>query len=75
MIVDRKSKNPPIVLDLDGPDSNVFVLLGIASRLMKQLEYSPEDREKALDKMKSGDYENLIKVLDEELGDYLIIYK
>ena len=35
---------------------------------MKQLEFTPEEAEGVIDKMKSSDYENLIKVFDKYFG-------
>lgn len=59
-------------LDLTGPDGNAFVLLGIASRLAKQLDL---DNKKIHAEMTSGDYENLVNVFDKYFGDYVILYR
>jgi hypothetical protein len=58
-------------IDLTVPDGNAFVLLGIARRLAKDLGFSEEKRADIHKRMTSGDYENLIKVFDEEFGDYV----
>lgn len=57
-----------LAIDLTGPDGNTFVLLGRAKSFCKQLdiEYEPVKL-----RMQSGDYENLIKVFDEEFGNYV----
>ena len=59
-------------IDLRGPDGNAFVLLGIANRYSKQLSKDSADIHK---RMTSGNYENLIKVFDEEFGEYVDLYR
>jgi hypothetical protein len=70
-IKNKKERLEKMVIDLTGPDGNAFVLLGIASKLGKQLELDQERREEIRIEMTSGDYENLIKVFDENFGDYV----
>lgn len=70
-IKNKKERLEKTVIDLTGPDGNAFVLLGIASKLGKQLELDQERREEIRIEMTSGDYENLIKVFDENFGDYV----
>lgn len=59
------------VIDLDGPQGNAFFLLGQAQAFANQLKWSKEKLEKVMTEMKSSDYENLIKVFDENFGDYV----
>lgn len=66
----RKKTDGPIVIDLTGPQGNAFVLMGYAQSLAKQLGY---DHKEILEKMKSGDYENLVKVFDDYFGDFVIL--
>ena len=66
--IQRKEK---MVIDLTGPDGNAFVLLAIASKLGKQLKFDQEQQEQILTDMRSGDYENLIKVFDKNFGGYV----
>lgn len=61
-----------IEIDLSGPQGNAFVLLGIASRLAKQLGL---DSDKIKNEMMSGDYENLLKVFEDNFGEYVTLYK
>ena len=61
----RKPKTQGIIIDLTGPDGNAFSLLAAASSLCKQLGYHAEP---VLDDMKSGDYNHLLKTMDEHLG-------
>lgn len=67
----KKEHYGKMVIDLTGPDGNAFALLGIASRLGKQLELDKEQQEMIRIEMMSGDYENLIKVFDENFGSYV----
>jgi hypothetical protein len=57
---------------LTGPDGNAFVLLGIASRLAWKLG---KDKAKIQADMTSGDYENLLSVMEREFGDYIVMYR
>jgi len=69
MIRDKQPKSE-IVVDLTGPDGNAFVLMGMASKFARQLGI---DKDEVISKMKSGDYENLIKVFDGYFGDFVIL--
>lgn len=69
MIV-KKKKSKKIRIDLTGPEGNAFVLLGIASKWAKELKL---DAEKISKEMKSGDYENLIKIFDKYFGSFCIL--
>ena len=57
------------VIDLTGPQGNAFYLLGLASKLSKQVGIEHEGF--ILDDMKSGDYEHLIKTFDHYFGDVI----
>jgi len=59
-------------IDLAGPEGNAFCLLGIAKDLCKQLG---KDWTDISSRMKSGNYENLISVFDEEFGEYVDLYR
>lgn len=59
-------------IDLTGEQGNAFVLMGIAGRLAKQLN---KDKENIIKRMMAGDYENLLKVFEEEFGDYVDLYR
>lgn len=61
-----------VKIDLTGPQGNAFFLLGYVSKYAKQLGKDPQP---ILTRMKSGDYENLVKVFDEEFGDYVDLYR
>jgi len=66
----KKNNNRKSVIDLTGPDGNAFVLMGLATKWAKQLGLNGDD---ILEEMKSGDYENLLLVLEEYFGDYIIL--
>ena len=68
MIRAKQEHIGPIVVDLTGPDGNAFALMGLASRLAKQLGI-----ESPTDEMMSGDYENLLEVFDKNFGDFVIL--
>ena len=57
-----------IEVDLKGPDGNAYVLMGLATNLCKQLEKDPKP---ILERMRSGNYQNLLKVFDGEFGEYV----
>ncbi len=59
-------------IDLTGEQGNAYVLMGIASKLAKQLH---KDKEDIIKRMMAGDYENLLKVFEEEFGDYVDLYR
>lgn len=61
-----------IHIDLTGPKGNAFYLLAAAEGLAKQLDKDDKD---ITERMTSGDYENLLKVFDEEFGDIVTLYR
>ena len=66
---DQPYKKPEI--DLRGPDGNAFALMAIAKNYLKQLDYNKEEIDQVIKSMQSSDYENLIRVFDKYLGDYV----
>ncbi len=72
MIKSKEYKNNGIEIDLTGPDGNAFAILGLAKRLCKELDipFKP-----LMNKMTSGDYENLIKVFDDKFGSFVTLYR
>ena len=61
-------------IDLDGPEGNAMVLMGIFRSAAKQLDYDDDEIKKALNEMTSGDYTNLVKIFDDYLGSYFTLY-
>lgn len=59
-------------IDLTGPNGNAFYLLGLAKKL--SIQFGNNEKE-IMDKMMSSNYKNLVKVFDEEFGDYVDLYR
>ena len=70
MIRKKEENEGPIVIDLTGPDGNVFALMGYANRFAKQLELDASVIRK---EMMSGDYENALQVFDNYFGAFVIL--
>jgi hypothetical protein len=70
MIRKKKAKPGKHIVDISGPDGNAYCLIGRARGLAEQLGL---DHKKITEEMKSGDYENLIKVFDKYFGQYVIL--
>ena len=56
------------IIDLDGPMGNAFALLSVAESEAMGLGIDRDDIDAILDDMKSGDYNHLLKTLNEHLG-------
>ena len=67
MIRAKQEHTGPIVVDLTGPDGNAFALIGLATRLAKQLGIDSHTINVIKTKMMSGDYEHLLKVFESIL--------
>ena len=65
-----KEKRPQI--NLSGPHGNAFYLLGLAKKYAKDLG---KDGEAIQKRMQSGNYESLVKVFEEEFGEYVDLYR
>jgi hypothetical protein len=59
-------------IDLTGPNGNAMCLMAYAKQLAKQLG---KDANAIIERMMSGDYENLIAVFEEEFGDMVTLYR
>jgi len=70
MIRAKQERSGPIVVDLTGPDGNAFALMGLASRLAKQLGFKSPTAE-----MMEGDYEHLLEVFDKNFGDFVTLLR
>lgn len=70
-LIDPEVSN--ITIDLDGPDGNAFMLLGYVKSIGKQLDWSKEKITEIIKEMKSSDYANLLKIMYEQIGDYVTI--
>ena len=58
------------VIDLKGPQGNAFQLMAYADDFLRQL--GRRDKFDAMrEEMMSGDYDNLIRIFEENFGDYV----
>jgi len=68
----KKLQKGKLQIDLPGPHGNAFFLMAQAQSLCNQLHKDPIP---ILERMKSGNYDHLIEVFDEEFGDYVDLYR
>lgn len=61
-----------IEIDLNGPQGNAYYLMGTAKDLARQMG---KDGEAIVKRMMSGDYENLLSVIEEEFGDVITLFR
>lgn len=57
-----------MVIDISGRDGNAFALMGYAKTFAKQLNIPSKP---IIEQMMSGDYKNLLKVFEQNFGDYV----
>lgn len=57
------------IIDLTGPEGNVFALIGKARSLAKQLGI--DNYSDIRDDMMTGDYEHALEVFERHFGDYV----
>ena len=74
MAIKNKKDIPPypILIDLTGPDGNVFVLMGKAMQFARDLELNGD---LIVRDMMSSDYENAVKVFDDNFGDFVTLLR
>jgi hypothetical protein len=72
MIKSIKEKESKVEIDLTGPEGNSFVLIGYSKKWSEQLGL---DSKKIQKEMMSGDYENLIGVIEKYFGEYVTLYR
>ena len=68
-IISKDTTYKKRVIDLTGPEGNAFYLLGLASKLCRQVGIEHDGF--IIDDMKSGDYEHLIKTFNHYFGDVI----
>ena len=69
----RKTVERELVINLDGPDGNVFSLMSNAKRLAREIGYSFEKQNTICEKMMSGDYANAVRTFDKYFGEFVIL--
>ena len=72
MITNKRPKKTKIEIDLLGPEGNAFALLGIARDLAIKLDL---DWNYIHTEMTSGDYENLLQVMEHYFGNLIVMYR
>ena len=74
MAIKNKKDIPPypIVIDLTGPDGNVFMLMCRAKNFARDLGL---DGDKIINEMMSSDYENAVKVFDNNFGSFVTLLR
>jgi len=74
MAIKRKKDIPPypIVIDLTGPDGNVFVLMGKAKGFAKDLGLNGDE---IIEDMMSSDYKHAVKVFDDNFGGFVTLLR
>jgi hypothetical protein len=70
MIREKDITTGLLVIDLDGPDGNAYVLLATARSFARQLGL---DEKLISEEMRAGDYENLLEVFDDYFGHFVIL--
>ena len=69
----RKTKKSPLVINLDGPDGNVFSLMSNAKRLAREVGFDVFYQNTICEKMMSGDYANAVRTFDKYFGEFVIL--
>jgi len=70
-MIKKKIKQKEFVVDLDGPDGNVFSLIGLAKQLMNQIDRSRTP--KIVAEMMSSDYHHAVYVFEREFGSFVTL--
>ena len=71
-MIKKKTESREIVIDLTGPDGNVFVLMGKAKGFARDLGL---DGDEIINEMKSSDYENAVQVFDNYFGSFVTLLR
>jgi hypothetical protein len=71
-MIKKKINKGVIEVDLTGSQGNAFYLMGLASQLSKKMGL---DKDEIIAEMRSGNYENLIKVFDRHFGNLVVLYR
>jgi len=74
-LIKSKQEKTGIEIDLTGPEGNAFYILGLAKKLCRDLGMTSKYQSDLLDRMKSGDYENLIQEFDKSFGEVVTMYR
>ena len=71
-IVKKDNRPKSIVIDLTGPEGNVFALMNYATKWSKSLSI---DGDAIVADMMSSDYEHAVQVMDDNFGSFVTFLK
>ena len=71
---DEQEEGKPVI-DLTGPDGNAFALMAYVTGWGRDLKFTKESIDSIIEDMKSGDYEHLLEVVEENFGEYVIMLR
>jgi hypothetical protein len=72
MIKEKELVQSEIIIDLTGPDGNVFNLIGVGSKLCTQLGLDKNEFRK---EMTSGNYEHAVETFDKYFGEFVTLLR
>ena len=64
-----------MIVDLSGPQGNAYALMGVARSIGRELNRPYNEIKEVETRMMSGDYDNLVKVMYLEYGDFIHVVK
>ena len=74
MSVQLNNQQPDkLTINIDGPEGNVFCILGTARELADQLGLDEAESNHIQQDMRSGDYIHALQVFDQHFGKYVTI--
>ena len=58
-----------LIVDLTGPEGNIFYLMGVCNRLVRELRLSPDERQEFETELNTaGDYQSRLAVMQKWFG-------
>lgn len=60
-------------IDLDGPNGNIFYLMGTAKAMCRSIRLSEDFSDKIIDEMMESDYVNALRVFDKYFSDFITL--
>lgn len=67
--------NTPIEIDLTGAEGNAYALIAYVKRISYLIGLSEEEIKAIIKEMRSDNYENLIKLFNDNFGEFIIFYR
>jgi hypothetical protein len=72
MIKEKDKTTNEVIIDLTGPDGNVFNLIGYGRKLCRPFDVNQDE---FLKEMMSGDYEHAVQTFDKYFGDFVTLLR